>query len=157
MPTGWSNIAQWDEWEMYHVWGVGGEPKNLHSSFIPECDKRGNLHTECEVTLQLHLNPKLGVRMWNEFGWLIKRPSDGLFTSREGTLELLNAPRWKCTASTVKPRFTNASDHEQFGLRTKFSEHKASRMTYCVSSYELWSRVEWCQETEKRKESPSKQ
>jgi len=41
---------------------------------------------------------------------------------------------------TVKPLFTNASDHEQFGLRTKFSEHKASRMTYCVSSYEHASR-----------------
>jgi hypothetical protein len=31
--------------------------------------------------------------------------------------------------NTVKPRFTN-----------RFSEHKASRMTYCVSSYEHASR-----------------
>ena len=42
--------------------------------------------------------------------------------------------------NTVKPRFTNASDHERFGLRRKFSERKGSRMTYCVSSYEHASR-----------------
>ena len=46
----------------------------------------------------------------------------------------------RCVLCTVKLRFTNASDHEQFGLRTNFSEHKASRMTYCVSSYEHASR-----------------
>ena len=27
-------------------------------------------------------------------------------------------------ANTVKPRFTNASDHEQFGLRTNFPNTK---------------------------------
>jgi len=41
--------------------------------------------------------------------------------------------------NTVKPRLTYGSDHEQFGLR-RFSEHKTSRMTYCVSSYEHASR-----------------
>ena len=40
---------------------------------------------------------------------------------------------------TVKPRFTNASAHEQFGLRTNFP-NTASGMTYCVSSYEHASR-----------------
>ena len=41
---------------------------------------------------------------------------------------------------TVKLRFTNASDHETIRFTNKFSEHRASRMTYCVSSYELASR-----------------
>ena len=36
--------------------------------------------------------------------------------------------------------FANASDHEQFGLRTNFPNTKASRMTYCVSGYEYASR-----------------
>ena len=55
--------------------------------------------------------------------------------------------------------YSQTSFHERLGSRTirftnKFSEHKASRMTYCVSSYELWSTVKWCQETEKRKRIP---
>jgi len=79
--------------------------------------------------------------------------------------------------------YSQTSVQERLGSRTirftnKFSEHKASRMTYCVSSYEhanrqnvdknkshwttfseteaqwVWSRVEWDQETEKRKRIP---
>jgi hypothetical protein len=42
-------------------------------------------------------------------------------------------------------RYSQTSVHESLGSRTirftnKFSEHKASRMTYCVSSYEHASR-----------------
>jgi len=37
---------------------------------------------------------------------------------------------------TVKPQFTNTSDQEQFWFTNKFSEHEASWMTYCDSSYE---------------------
>jgi len=40
---------------------------------------------------------------------------------------------------TVKPRFTNASDHEQFGLRTNFPNTKRLRWR-TVSSYEHASR-----------------
>ena len=52
--------------------------------------------------------------------------------------------------NTVKPRFTNALGWT-IRFTSKFSEHKASRMTYCVSSYEQASRQK------KEKESPSKQ
>ena len=41
--------------------------------------------------------------------------------------------------NTVKPRFTNALGWT-IRFTSKFSEHKASRMTYCVSSYEQASR-----------------
>jgi hypothetical protein len=37
---------------------------------------------------------------------------------------------------TVKPRFTNAPVHEQFGSRTFFPSQKTSRMTNGVSDYE---------------------
>ena len=33
---------------------------------------------------------------------------------------------------TVKPRFTNASDHEQFGLRTNFPNTKRSDDVLCL-------------------------
>ena len=67
---------------------------------------------------------------------------------------------WEKDSEAVKEtKYSQTSVHERLGSRTirftnKFSEHKASRITYCVSSYELWSRVEWCQETEKRKRIP---
>jgi len=47
--------------------------------------------------------------------------------------------------SPLKRKVSQTSVHERLGSRTirftnKFSEHKASRMTYCVSSYEHSSR-----------------
>ena len=43
--------------------------------------------------------------------------------------------------NTVKPRFTNASDHEQFGLRTNFPNTKCLRwrtVSRDTNTFELW-------------------
>ena len=91
--------------------------------------------------------------------------------------------RYVCLGGRNVCQYSQTSVHERLGSRTirftnKCSEHKASRMTYCVSSYEhasrqnvekknhsgqifseaeaqwVLSRIEWCQEIGKRKTIP---
>jgi len=47
--------------------------------------------------------------------------------------------------NTVKPRFTNTSDHEQFGLRTNFlnTKHLGWRTVSRVTNTQAVNIVEW--------------